>query len=208
MSSGSDDSRTHELTPVLSPRWALGWRHFALVAFFGLVFLGLSYRPLSDARVWLAALQGRVTLDLRAVPDTDAAQPLTDGMPMIAVDWLSQVALALAETWGGPAWISNLMSLMGLACCVILARVFFLQTRRTARATASRTRGSSTVISRAVRSSSTPTTLALYMVHLVPPSVLRVTYSTVRQMIPPQNALRNSMPRHAPLTAITGAKQP
>jgi len=132
MSTGSDDSRTHELTPVLSPRWALGWRHFALVAFFGLVFLGLSYRPLSDARVWLAALQGRVTLDLRAVPDTDAAQPLTDGMPMIAVDWLSQVALAVAETWGGPAWISNLMSLMGLVCCVILARVFFLQTRRIA----------------------------------------------------------------------------
>ncbi len=118
------------LSPVLSARWALSGRHLAVCLLFGGLFLYLNYQPLLDSEIWLHVHQGEWTLAHRTLPDTDTAQPLTEGMDVVVTGWLSQVAFAGADSWGGPQYVANLFALAALGYFLILARVFHRQTGR------------------------------------------------------------------------------
>ncbi len=129
-SSHSRDAGAGDLSPVLSARWALTWKHLAVCLLFGGLFLYLNYQPLLDSKIWLHVYQGQWILEHGALPETDATQPLSEGMEVVVTCWLSQVAFSLADTWGGPQYVSNLFALAELVYVLILARVFYLQTRR------------------------------------------------------------------------------
>ncbi len=130
MSSHSRDVDASDLSPVLSTRWALSGRHLVVCLLFGGLFLYLNYRPLLDSRIWLHLQQGHFALEHAALPAADAAQPLTEGMDVVVTCWLSQTAFALADRLGGPQYVSNLFALAVLGYFLVLARVFYLQTRR------------------------------------------------------------------------------
>ena len=123
------DTAAGSLSPVLGDRWALGWKHLTACLLFGGIFLYVNYRPLLDSKIWLHVHQGQWTLTHAALPETDATQPLSEGMTVVMTDWLSQVVFALADQWGGPQYVSNLFAVAMLGCFLMLARVFYLQTR-------------------------------------------------------------------------------
>jgi hypothetical protein len=126
----NDQAQAPTLSPVLSQRWALRWSRFATISFFAALFLVFNYLPVTDARIWLQAFQGREILQHGGLALMDQTQPLAEGMPFVPTGCLSQLALALADAWGGPQSVANLLAVVGLCCCLILARVFFLQTGR------------------------------------------------------------------------------
>ncbi len=119
-----------ELTPVLSSRWALTWRHLAVCLLFGGMFLYANCRPLSNSAAWLHICKGRAILAHRTLPLVDASQSLSEGMRVVDGVWLSEILLALADGWGGPQYVANLFALVELAGLIVLARVFYLQTGR------------------------------------------------------------------------------
>jgi hypothetical protein len=95
-----------------------------------LLFVYLNSMPLLDSSIWLHIADGRWMLDHRALPQVDALQPLTEGMRIVHTTWLADVLFALAERLGGPNGVSDLFALAMLACLLLLARVFYIQTSR------------------------------------------------------------------------------
>ncbi len=115
---------------MLSTRWALTWKHLGVCLLFGGFFVYLNHLPLADSSIWLHLHRGEWTLGHLSPPAADAFQPLGGGTKVVDTCWLSEVACARAHRWGGPEYVSHLFALIALAYLIILARVFYLQTRR------------------------------------------------------------------------------
>jgi hypothetical protein len=126
----STDDLEPQLTPKLSPRWALKPQHLAVVVGWCLFFLVLNYLPLRGTDLWGHAAYGKWILQHHSLPAEDPLAPLTAGMRVVDSAWLSQVTFGLVERWGGAEGLSNLFAVTVLATFLILARTFFLQSRR------------------------------------------------------------------------------
>lgn len=118
------------LRPALGPQWALGLPHLVLVTVLGLLFLLANYIPLRATDLWGHVIYGRWMLSHMALPQTDPMLPLAAGMRVVDNAWLSQVLFALVEQYAGAGGLSSLFAVTTLLGYVILARVFFLQSRR------------------------------------------------------------------------------
>ena len=117
------------LTPKLDARYALRTRHVALVALFTLLVLVLSHVPLRHTDLWGHVAYGHWILQHGQLPSEDPFMPLAEGMTVVDTQWLSQVIFAWVETAGGAEGLSTLFALAVLAGYLLLARVFYLQTR-------------------------------------------------------------------------------
>jgi hypothetical protein len=126
----SSVAKQSELTSVLDVRYALGWRHVAVTALFAALFLYLAYIPLWHTDLWGHVVYGNWILDHRALPAEDPFLPLAEGMRVVDNAWLAQIILAVVERWGGAQALASVFASLVLATSAVLARVFFLQTRR------------------------------------------------------------------------------
>ncbi len=111
------DKASTGLSPVLSARWVLTWRHLAACLFFGGLFLIVNFQPLRNATIWLDVHQGQRILEHGSLPAAKTA-------------WLSQALCGLIDGQGGPQALSGLMASTILVGLIILARGFFLTTGR------------------------------------------------------------------------------
>ncbi len=121
---------TAELTPMLDERWALKPRHLLVCLFFCGAFVLISSLPIVDWTVWRNVSVGRWILAHGSLPLDDPTQPLIQDAHLFHTNWLSQVALALADRQGGPQGVANLLTVVGLAGLAVLARIVYRQTGR------------------------------------------------------------------------------
>lgn len=120
------------LTPVLSSRWAFTWQHLATAALFGALFVFLNHLPLRPTDLWSHVAYGdRIVAD-RALPTTDPLLPLAEGMPVVDLSWLSQVAFSQIFQHAGSVGLIGLFTAVVWLTYVLLARACYLQTRNIA----------------------------------------------------------------------------
>lgn len=115
------------LVPVLSSRWALGGVHLAVTAAFCALIVVLNHLPLRNTDLWGHVVFGDRMLAEHRLPTTDPMQPLSEGIRVVDVHWLSQVALAAVDRLGDEALVGFFTVVVGLAY-VLLGRTFYLQT--------------------------------------------------------------------------------
>jgi len=119
-----------KLEPILSQKWALGYAHVAITAYFALFFMYLSYQPLFHTDLWGHVAYGDWMLKHRALPTEDPFVGYAKGVPVIASAWLGQVILAGAQKIGGPEWISHLYTVVVWSTYVLLAGAFYWKCRQ------------------------------------------------------------------------------
>lgn len=117
------------LIPVLDARWALTVKHVLITAAFCGLFVFLNHLPLRGTDLWGHLVWGQEILATRAVPTHDGMQPLTDGMRVVDLSWLSQVIYATALNRGGPEALVGLFSVVVFATYLLIARIAFVSTR-------------------------------------------------------------------------------
>lgn len=118
------------LTPKLQKKWALQGKHLLIVGSFCLLFMFFNYTPLFHSDVWGHVTYGNWILDHGRLPQEDPVVSLADGVPLVDTAWLGQVVLAEAGRLGNAEWYSDLFAITLLGTYLVLARTFFLQTRR------------------------------------------------------------------------------
>ncbi|MCE9607108.1 MAG: hypothetical protein K8U03_19665 [Planctomycetia bacterium] len=124
------------LIPVLDARWALTLRHVAITAAFCGLFVFLNHMPLRGTDLWGHLVWGQEIIAERAVPTRDGMQPLSDGMRVVDMSWLSQVIYASVLNLGGPEALVGLFTAVVFATYLLIARICFLLTRNAGLSTA------------------------------------------------------------------------
>ncbi len=119
-----------KLEPILSQKWALGYAHVAITAYFALFFMYLSYQPLFHTDLWGHVAYGDWMIKHRALPTEDPFVGYAKGVPVIASAWLGQVILAGVQTMGGPEWISHLYTVVVWSTYVLLVGAFYWKSRQ------------------------------------------------------------------------------
>jgi hypothetical protein len=117
------------LIPVLDARWALTVKHVLITAAFCGLFVFLNHLPLRGTDLWGHLVWGQEILATRALPTHDGMQPLTDGMRVVDLSWLSQVIYATALNRGGPEALVGLFSVVVFATYLLIAQIAFVTTR-------------------------------------------------------------------------------
>jgi len=118
------------LTPKLGSHWAINGWQLAIVAGFCLLFMHYNYMPLFHSDVWGHIAYGNWILDHGRLPVEEPFVVLAQGVPLVDTAWLGQVILAAAGRLGDAEWYTHLFALTMLATYLVLARTFYLQTRR------------------------------------------------------------------------------
>lgn len=124
------DTNAVSLQPVLSQRLALGWKDTLVCAFFCVLFMYLNYIPLFYSDIWGHVHFGEWILAHGSLPTEDPFMPLAAGVDVIDTAWLAQVLFALAASWGGAEFVSNLFVLVVFSNYLVQARVYFLLSKR------------------------------------------------------------------------------
>lgn len=119
-----------ELTPVLSARFALKWRHLAVCTIFCVFFVYLDQIPLFFSDIWGHVSYGRWALEHGHFPQEDPFMPLAAGMHAVDNAWLSQLLFAVVHAWGGPQMLAHVFAFTVLATYLVYARAFFELSRR------------------------------------------------------------------------------
>jgi len=122
-------------TAKLSARWALRPVHLLVVVFWCGLFLLFNYLPLHSPAFWHQLNTGRWILAHGRLPEPADLLPLAEGMQVTQTGWLAQVAFAHLWASAGAMWLSNAYAAIMIASLLLLARVFYLQTRSPAVAT-------------------------------------------------------------------------
>lgn len=117
------------LIPVLDARWALTVKHVLITAAFCGLFVFLNHLPLRGTDLWGHLVWGQEILAARALPTHDGMQPLTDGMRVVDLSWLSQVIYATTLNRGGPEALVGLFSVVVFLTYLLIARIAFVATR-------------------------------------------------------------------------------
>ena len=113
------------LTPVLSDRFVARWSHVAVTATYAIVFLLISYLPISNVETWQHLNQGRWILSHQALPSAAPGLSLAEGMPYQNHQWLSEIILAKTYQWWGAEGLGTLNALTCLAVMILLAVTAF-----------------------------------------------------------------------------------
>jgi hypothetical protein len=117
------------LTPKLDSRWALSPWHLTVIVFWGLLFYVLNMFPLRETDLWGHVAYGKWILEHFQLPAEDPFAPLTAGMQVTDSAWLAQVIYAAVYRWGGGEALSLLFATTMLGMYLLLARIFYLQSR-------------------------------------------------------------------------------
>lgn len=126
MTQTSYEDATPTLVPILSDRWALGWRHVLVCTWFSLFFGYLNYTPLFYSDIWGHVHYGQWMLEHRELVNEDPFMPLAAGMHAVNNAWLSQLLFAQLYEWGGPHFLSHAFALVGLGTYLLYFRSYFL----------------------------------------------------------------------------------
>jgi len=118
------------LTPKISGRWALKPAHLAMIGFWSVAYLIVSYIPLQSGSLWRQLPYGRWMIATGIVPQTDPLLPLAAGMRRTGDRWLSQVIYALIDSAGGIPWLSITFALTLLVAFLLLARAWVISSGR------------------------------------------------------------------------------
>jgi hypothetical protein len=113
------------LTPVLSDRFVARWPHVIMTATFAVVFLLMSYLPLSHLETWKHLSEGRWILSHRSLPVAAPGLSLAEGIPYQDHAWLSQVIWASVHHWCGIEGLSVFNALIYFAVTVLFALTAF-----------------------------------------------------------------------------------
>ncbi len=119
-----------QLTPVLSERCVLQPGHVGVCLVFAVLFLAFSYLPLPVGGLWRHLAAGEFMLSRHTLPQESLLLPLAVGRPATDTAWLSEVLLAATYRWEGLSALSCLFTLATTGALVLLAGVYFRQTRR------------------------------------------------------------------------------
>lgn len=136
MASTTDTTHTAAtgvLTPVLSTRLALRPSHAALCLLLVLVFVVLSYLPLPAGALWSHVAQGEAFWTQSFTGSAAAGQqqlPLSEGVAMPLLPWLSQAILGGVFHLAGAEGLSALFAVVTFGAVLMLAVTYYLQTRR------------------------------------------------------------------------------
>ena len=128
--SRSSGNAAGDLTPVLSARWALTWKHFGVCLLFGGLFVYLNHLPVADGSIRLHLDRGEQAVRQFLPRTADVSGPAAVDDELVNTCWLSQMAYAVGYRWGGARYVSHLFALTAFAYLLTLGRVFYLQTRR------------------------------------------------------------------------------
>ena len=113
------------LTPLLSDRFVARWSHVAVTATYAIVFLLISYLPISNVESWQHLNQGRWILSHQALPSAAPGLSLAEGMPYQNHQWLSAIILAKTHQWWGAEGLGILNAIMCLGVMILLAVTAF-----------------------------------------------------------------------------------
>lgn len=116
------------LIPVLDVRWAFTLKQLAITAAFCGLFVFLNHVPLRGTDLWGHLVWGQEILATRALPTADGLQPLSAGMRVVDLSWLSQVVYATVLQRGGPEALVGLFTVIVFATYLLIARICYLQT--------------------------------------------------------------------------------
>jgi hypothetical protein len=117
------------LIPVLDARWAFSLKQLAITAAFCGLFVFLNHMPLRGTDLWGHLTWGREIIAERALPTHDAMQPLSAGMRVVDLSWLSQVVYATVLDKGGPEALVGLFTVVVFATYLLIAHTCYLLTR-------------------------------------------------------------------------------
>ncbi len=104
-----------ELSPVISTRYALTWRHAVVVGCFAFSFLLINHMPVSLHSVWRHANSGDWILAHHAVPDALPYATYAEGMPFVSQSWLTDTFIASGIRLYGFEFISGAMAVLTTA---------------------------------------------------------------------------------------------
>jgi hypothetical protein len=99
-------------------------------AFFGSLFMILGYVPRTTSRLWLDVNDGRQIVQAVGIPASDAALPLSEGMPVVFNSWLSNLLAVQTESWAGIDAVPQLFAAAVWIYLLVLACVFYAQSPR------------------------------------------------------------------------------
>jgi len=119
--------------PVLSASWVLRWQHAVVCGCFVLLWLVLSYAPLSRTGAWVHVIAGRNTINSLSAGGNAAtapAMPLAEGSLQTPGAWASQVLIAATQQWGGAEALTWLFAVLQFSTLLLMTRVFYTQTGR------------------------------------------------------------------------------
>ncbi len=117
-------------TPVLSARWVLRWTHAVCCAGFVLLWLALSYAPLSRTGAWVHVAAGNHLFRTGHVAPGQHTMPLAEGGVQTAGAWLSQLLMAAVNGWRGADALTWLFAVVQFAAMLLVCRAFYVQTKR------------------------------------------------------------------------------
>lgn len=102
----------YELESLLSDRFVLTWRHLSVVGLVCVLFVLLSFTPLTSHTTWLFAARGEAILSEGHLPTVDVTQTLSQGMSYRETSWLSSVfwAVIARQSLEAITWATTLLA--------------------------------------------------------------------------------------------------
>ncbi|PQO27531.1 hypothetical protein C5Y96_18545 [Blastopirellula marina] len=106
----------YELESLLSDRFVLTWRHMSVVGLVCVLFVLLSFTPLTSHTTWLFAARGEAILHDGQLPTNDVTQSLSQGMTYRETSWLSSVfwAIVARQSLEAISWATTLLASISL----------------------------------------------------------------------------------------------
>ncbi|WP_144974743.1 hypothetical protein [Bremerella volcania] len=106
----------YELESLLSDRFVLTWRHMSVVGLVCLLFVLLSFTPLTSHTTWLYAARGEAILSEGQLPTTDVTQSLSQGMSYRETSWLGSIfwAVIARQSLEAVSWATTLLATTSL----------------------------------------------------------------------------------------------
>ncbi len=110
------ESNRYELEALLSDRFVLTWRQLTVVGLVCVLFVLISFTPLSSHTTWNLATRGEAILANGNLPTTDVTQVLSQGMPVRETSWLSATfwALIARNSLEAVSWTTTILATISL----------------------------------------------------------------------------------------------
>ncbi len=107
----------YELEALLSDRFVLTWRHMSVVGLVCVLFVLISFTPLTSHTTWLFAARGEAILTNGQLPTTDVSQSLSQGMTFRETSWLGSIfwAIVARQSLEAVSWATTLLATISLA---------------------------------------------------------------------------------------------
>lgn len=106
------NTNQYELESLLSDRFVLTWRHMSVVGLVCVLFVLLSFTPLTSHTTWLYAARGEAILSQGQLPTTDVTQTLSQGMGFRETSWLGSIfwAVIARQSLEAVSWTTTLLA--------------------------------------------------------------------------------------------------